>query len=80
MPLRAEHDYRAEAVLMGEGAFMTLLSGSVCGHCGLRAWPTHFNRRGKFRWCLESGKRRSWWNRFRRRANNYGKGGGDERE
>ena len=58
---------------MGEGAFMTLLAGSVCHHCGLRAWPTHFNRRGKFRWCAESGKRRRLWKRLRRRANNYGR-------
>lgn len=35
------------------GAFLMMLFGAECYHCGQRAYPAHIGRRGKFRWCAE---------------------------
>ena len=41
------------------GALLMLIAGAHCPHCEERAWPKHFNKRGRFKHCLSRKARKA---------------------
>ena len=42
-----------------DGALLMLIAGAHCPHCEERAWPAHFNKRGRFKHCLSRKARKA---------------------